>query len=127
MNFRNFRSSSGKEFLLGKDSETNDELVKNFEGKNNVILHTSKPGSPFCVINDLKPSKKDIKEAGIIVASKSQDYRYNKKDVKVHIFTGKDVYKNKLMKSGTWEIKRKPKQILIKKREIEKWLLENSN
>ncbi|MFA5953818.1 MAG: NFACT RNA binding domain-containing protein [Candidatus Pacearchaeota archaeon] len=129
MNFRNFKSSSGKEFILGKDESSNDELVKNFERKLNLILHTSKPGSPFCVINEnpKEVSKKDIKEAGVICASKSQDWRDNKKDVKIHIFTGKDVYKDKFMKSGTWGIRKKPKELIIKKKDIEQWLLENSN
>ena len=81
-------------------------------------MHTAKPGSPFCVIQG-KPGKKDIKEAAIICASKSQDWRDNKGDVIVHKFTGKDVYKRKAMKIGTFGVK-KFKKIRVKKREIKR-------
>jgi len=39
----------------------------------------------------------------------------------VNAFTGKDVYKEKIMKSGTWGLKSKPKLIKVKKQDIEKW------
>ena len=121
MNFREFETSEGKPVIMGKDSHTNDSLVEKYKGKDNLILHTSKPGSPFCVLDSKNPSKKDIKEAAIACASKSQDWRENKTDIEVHVFTGKDVYKEKSMKAGTWGVKKK-KNILVKKKEIEKWL-----
>ena len=122
MNFREFETSAGATLILGKDSESNDELVAEYEGKENIILHTVKPGSPFCVIGDLKPKVKDIKEAAIVCASKSRDWRDNKTDVKVSIFDGKNVSKNKKMKEGTWVVKKRKRTILVKKKEIEKWL-----
>lgn len=109
---------SGTKIFLGKNSENNDELVKSYEGKSNVILHTAKPGSPFCVIDNLKPTKEEIKLSAIICASKSQDWRDNKGDVIVHVFTGKDVHKEKTMKSGCWGLKKKPKLIKVKKEDI---------
>lgn len=118
---RKFVLGSGNSILLGKNSENNDELVKLYLGKENTILHTAKPGSPFCVINKLNPTKEEIKESAIICASKSQDWRDNKNDVIVHVFTGKDIYKEKIMKSGTWGLKSKPKLIKIKRKEIEEW------
>ncbi len=123
---REFILESGTRIFLGRNSENNDELVKIFEGKGNIIFHTAKPGSPFCVIENRedkkKPTKQDIKQSAIICASKSQDWRDNKKDVIVHQFTGKDVYKEKKMKSGTWGIKKKPKIIKVRKSEIEAWM-----
>ena len=116
---REFVLKSGIKIFLGKNAESNDELIKKYKGKKNIILHTARPGSPFCVI-DLKASKEDIKESAIICASKSQDWRDNRKDVIVHSFTGKDIHKEKNMKSGTWGLKKKPKIIIIKKEEIEK-------
>jgi predicted ribosome quality control (RQC) complex YloA/Tae2 family protein len=113
---------SGTKIFLGKNSENNDELVEKYQGKKNIILHTSKPGSPFCIIEKLKPTKEEIKEAAIICASKSQDWRDNKSDVVVHVFTGKDVYKEKVMKSGTWGLKSKPKLIKVKKKDIEEYI-----
>ncbi len=120
-NPKQFTLSSGTKIFLGKDSKSNEELMRKFQGKENLVLHTIKPGSPFCVIENLKPTKEEIKESAIICASKSQDWRDNKKSVKLHLFTGKDIYKNKSMKSGTWGIKGKPKTIKAKKRNIKKW------
>lgn len=118
--FREFKLKSGTKILLGKDAESNDKLMKKFKGKENTILHTVAPGSPFCVIDKLKPSKEEIFASGAICASKSQDWRDNKKDVKVNIFTGKNIKKPILAKVGTWKIKAKAKAINIKKRDIEK-------
>ena len=96
MKFREFLTSSEKKVLCGKDAEQNENLVKEFIGKENKIFHTEKPGSPFCVIAEsLKPSKKDEKETAIFCAAKSQDWRDNKNDVIIHVFTGKDIYKRK--------------------------------
>jgi len=117
MKFREFITSSGKKVLAGKDAEQNETLMKKFIKKENIILHTAAPGSPFCVIIE-KPSNKDIKETAIFCASKSQDWRDNKKDVKVHLFSGKDIYKKKGMKTGTWGVKGKIKIINVKKKDI---------
>ena len=119
MKLREIILKSGTNIFLGKNSENNDELVELYKGKANIILHTAKPGSPFCIIGKLNPTKEEIKESAIICASKSQDWRDNKNDVIVNVFTGKDVYKEKIMKSGTWGLKSKPKLIKVKKREIE--------
>lgn len=117
MKFKEFETSSGKKILAGKDARSNEALVKDFIGKENIVLHTAAPGSPFCVILE-KPSLKDIKETAIFCASKSHDWRDNKKDVIVHIFSGKDIYKRKDMKQGTFGIK-KFKKIKMKKELIE--------
>lgn len=116
---REYTLQSGTVILLGKNSENNDELVDSYQGKANTILHTAKPGSPFCIINSLNPTKDEIKESAVICAAKSHDWRDNHGDVVVNVFTGKDVYKEKIMKSGTWGLKSKPKLIKVKKKEIE--------
>ena len=118
MTFREIKTKSGKKLLLGKDAKSNDELMKKFEGKENVIIHTVATGSPFCVIDDLKPSKKDISESGTICASYSQDWRDHKGDVVINVFTGKDISKKKGMKSGTWKVNKAEKK-KIKRRKIE--------
>ena len=121
MKFREITLKSGTKILLGRNAENNEELVKQFKGKDNTILHTASPGSPFCVIVDsLKPSRKDLVTSGAYCAGYSQDWRNNKSSVKVHAFTGKDVYKRKGMKVGTFGIKKK-KIIKVKEGEIEKW------
>ncbi len=120
MKFREFETKSGVKILLGKDAKSNEELVKQFQEKENIILHTAAPGSPFCVIESLNPRRKDIKDATTVCASYSQDWRDNHNDVKVHAFIGKDVYKEKKMKLGTFGIKKK-KVIKAKRRDIERW------
>lgn len=125
MKFREYILDSGETIFLGRDAKSNDELVKKFKGKENIILHTVKPGSPFCVIESLNPSKEDVKASAIICAAKSQDWRDNELDVLIHQFTGKDVKKPLVKKTGTWKIKKKPKVIKIKKKEIKEWLKKN--
>jgi len=120
---RKIKLKSGTEILLGKDAESNDELIKKFEGKDNIIIHTVTSGSPFCVIDNLKPLKKEIAASGAYCAGYSQDWRDNKSDVKINIFTGKDISKKGDMKSGTWNVK-KSKIKTIKKRKISKILKE---
>jgi predicted ribosome quality control (RQC) complex YloA/Tae2 family protein len=124
MEFREITLESGTRILLGKDAESNDELMKKFKGKENTILHTVKPGSPFCVIKEpLSPSDETLKLSGAICAKYSQDWRENKKDVRVNIFTGKNISKKKGMKLGTWHVA-KSETINIKKEDILK--LKNS-
>jgi predicted ribosome quality control (RQC) complex YloA/Tae2 family protein len=118
MTFRRKKLKSGEEILLGKDAKSNDELMKKFEGKENVIFHTVAPGSPFCVIDTLHPRIGDISASGAICASYSQDWRDHHSDVMMNKFTGKDISKDKKMKAGTWKVN-KAKKIKIRKRKIE--------
>ena len=122
MEFRQFELSSGTKIFLGKNAENNDELVKSFKGKENVILHTIAPGSPFCVIDKINPTEKEIKESAIICASKSQNWRDNKSNVEVHQFAGTDVKKPIFAKAGTWKVNGKLKVISVNKKEIQKFL-----
>ncbi|MBM3228566.1 DUF814 domain-containing protein [Candidatus Pacearchaeota archaeon] len=117
MKFREIFLGKNKRILLGKDRHSNDELMKEFEGKSNIILHTETPGSPFGVIDFQKPTKKDIYFCGIFVARFSQNWRENKQDVKINVFTGKDIAKIRGMEIGTWKVK-KAKRITIKKRDL---------
>ncbi len=116
--FRKFTTSSGKQIIAGKSAENNEELVPQIEA-NEIVLHTAKPGSPFCNIkaDEKEVSKKDLKEAAVFCASKSQDWRDNKRNVVVHYFLGKDIYKLKSMKAGTFGVKN-TKEITIKRQEI---------
>lgn len=117
-NFRQHTSKQGTLFLAGKSAETNELLIAQIE-KDEDVLHTAKPGSPFVNIKG-KTKKGDIEEAAIFCAVYSQDWKKNKKDVIVHVFKGKDVFKEKMMKQGTFGVK-KFKEIKVKKGEIEKW------
>ena len=118
-NFRKFQTSSGKIVLAGRDSESNEELVKQ-AGQNELVLHTKARGSPFVNIkeSEKETTKEEIKEAALFCAKYSHDWRDNKKDVQVHIFTGKDLFKEKGMAKGTFGVK-KFQEIKVKKAEIE--------
>ena len=109
-------TSSGELVLAGRDAKNNEELVKQV-GNEETVLHTAKPGSPFVNIKG-KAKRKDIEEAAIFCAKYSHDWRDNKKDVIVQKFKGKDIYKEKGMKLGTFGVK-KFKNIKIKKEWIE--------
>ena len=117
MVFRQIVLESGIKLLLGKDAKSNDELMKKFRGKENRIFHTVASGSPFCVIENLDPTKTEILTAGVYCARYSQDWRDNKSDVAINVFTGKDISKGKAEKPGTWKVK-KSELIKIKKEDI---------
>ena len=109
MKFREFKTSSGKLVLAGKNAENNEKLIAQVQPDEDVF-HTEKPGSPFVNIKLSKnetASQNDIKESAIFCAAKSQDWRDNISDVKVNWFKGKDILKRKGMKIGTFEVKNK--------------------
>jgi len=114
--FRRFYTSSNKLVLAGKNAEQNEEIIKQAEGSE-IVLHTKKAGSPFVNIKG-KANKKDMEEAAIFCAFYSRDWKKNKENVEVHYFKGKDTYKEKNMKTGTFGVK-KIKKIIVKKRVLE--------
>lgn len=125
--FRKLITSSGKEILAGRDENSNEELIKQIKN-DEIVLHSAAPGSPFVNIkaeND-KITKEDLKEAAIFCAVKSHDWRDHKKDVKVHWFKGRDIFKEKGMKIGTFGVK-KFKLIKVKKKDIENFVKKFSN
>lgn len=113
--FREFETSSGLRVLCGKSAENNELLVEQAL-PTEIVLHTVKSGSPFCNIKGVA-SKRDINEAAIFCAKYSSDWRDNKKDVIVHVFSGKNIYKDKRMKVGTFGVKKFDK-IKVKKSKI---------
>lgn len=119
---RELKLSTGTRILMGKNAESNDELVNTFRGKDNLILHTIKPGSPFCIIDKLEPTSSEIKESAIICAAKSQDWRDNRSNIELHLFSGKNVKKPLFAKPGTWKIISKPKVVKVNKKEIDNWI-----
>ena len=116
--FREYITSSGLRVLGGKNSENNDELVNRAMPKD-ILLHTSAPGSPFCLLGE-NPSKQDIKEAAVFCAKFSQDWRDTKRDVIVNMFKRSDMNKEVKMKSGTWSVKKEEK-IKVKAEDILKY------
>jgi len=120
MKFREYITKSGVCIWIGRDKKQNENLVNIFMGKKNIIMHTAASGSPFCIIDSLKPSKQDLKEASIACARYSQDWRNYKADVSVHVFSGKTIYKRENMALGTFGVK-KYKTVNVKKGDILKF------
>jgi predicted ribosome quality control (RQC) complex YloA/Tae2 family protein len=118
--FRKSETSSGKIMLAGKDASSNEELIKQVE-KNEIVLHTAKPGSPFVEIKgDAKEiTKQDLKEAAIFCAKYSQAYKKAriKKAVEVHYFLGSNIFKDKTMPKGTFGVM-KVKKIIVNKDDL---------
>ncbi len=116
--FRKFTTGNGILALAGRDAASNEALVSQ-AGEDELVFHTATPGSPFVNLKG-EAKKSDIEEAAIFCARYSRDWKTNKKDVVVHIFKGKDIYKDKGMSPGTFGVK-KFKIVKIKKEKIEKW------
>ncbi len=114
--FREWFTSKGSYVVAGKNSKNNEELINQVEPEE-TVLHTELPGSPFVNIKG-KATKEDIRDAAIFCAKHSQAWRDTKNDVKVNVFRGKDIYKEKNMPEGTFGVK-KSLTILVKKKDIE--------
>jgi predicted ribosome quality control (RQC) complex YloA/Tae2 family protein len=121
MKFREIITSNKTIILGGKSAENNEELIKQ-ANSNEEIFHTKERGSPFVNIKG-KPKKGDIKQAAIFCAAYSKDWKKNKKDIIIHRFKRKDMYKEENMLDGTFGIK-KFKRIKVKKENIKEFLKE---
>ncbi len=115
-NYRWFFTSNNVLVVGGKSDDQNEIVLKNFGKPEYIVLHTTKPGSPFMIIQSEKPSKKDIEEAAIFTGCFSQQWKDSntKNNIDIDIFKGRDIYKTKLMKLGTFGVKNKEKIIKIK-------------
>jgi len=118
--FRWFFTSNDILVIGGKSDKQNESIIERFSKPEYTIMHTSKPGSSFVIIQNKNPSKQDLKEAAIFCGCFSQQWKLNKKIIEIDIFKGKQIYKNKSMKTGTFGIhgakkllKIKPKLFLI--------------
>ena len=120
-NFRKLVLASGISVVAGKNAEMNEQVIKQTE-KNEYVLHTKAPGSPFCNIKEdsKEVSKDDLYETAIFCAKFSQAWKKSrvKKDIEVHVFLGSDIFKQKDMRTGTFGVK-KFKNIIVKKQDIE--------
>jgi len=116
--FREHITNNGTLILAGKSAENNEELISQV-GPDEDVFHTKAKGSPFVNIKG-EAKRGDVKEAAIMCARYSQDWRDHKTDIIVHRFRGKDISKDKAMKTGTFGVK-SVKNIKVLKKDIEKW------
>jgi len=113
--FREWFTSTGMRVLAGRNSKNNEELIAQIEAKE-TVLHTALPGSSFVNIKGIA-TKEDIRDAALFCAKYSQAWRDTHNDVKIHVFRGADIHKEKNMKEGTFGVKKK-KEIVAKKADI---------
>lgn len=112
--FRWFFTSNDILIVGGKSDDQNELVLKNFLKPNYIVLHTSKPGSPFMIIQDSDPDKKDIEESAIFCGCFSQQWKLGNGLIDIDIFKGENIYKLKSMKKGTFGVKGDVKKIKIK-------------
>ena len=115
--FREHITSNGLLMYCGKSSSNNDAVIQ-LADPSDIVCHTVAKGSPFVVIKG-RADLEDIHEAASYCSVYSQDWKKNNRDVLVHYFSGRDIYKDKNMKSGTHGV-RKSKELLVRKEDIEK-------
>ena len=75
--FRWFTSSDGFLVVAGKDSVSNEVLVKKHTGKDDVVFHADITGAPFVVVKSKgkTPSEQTLREAGEFAAAFSRGWR----------------------------------------------------
>lgn len=117
MEFKNYKkykwffTSTEKLVVGGKNAEQNDELLKKIKSqkKDFVVMHTSTPGSPFCVIiADIKKvTKSDLEETAIFTGCFSKAWKQGKKEAEVDVFRISQLSKPENYKIGLWQVKGK--------------------
>jgi len=115
-NYRWFYTSKGKLVVGGKSDEQNELVLKNFLKPSYTVMHTSKPGSGFMIIQDSNPSKKDLDECAVFCGCFSKQWKNLKSassKIDIDIFEGKDIYKDKSMKTGCFGVKSTKKTVKI--------------
>lgn len=115
--YRWFYTSTGKLVIGGKTAVQNDELLHQITARSEdyLVMHTTEPGSPFCVIltNLENVSKNDRAECAIFTGCFSRAWRNKKKSVDVDIFISSQLYKDKDMKSGTWGVQTRIERVKV--------------
>jgi len=113
-NYRWFFTSNNVLVIGGKSEEQNEIAIKHFLKPNYTVMHTSAPGSPFMIIQSDNPTKKDLEETAIFTGCFSKQWKKGNKKIDIDIFKGKQIYKTKSMKTGTFGVKGKKETMRIK-------------
>ncbi|MEK6889577.1 MAG: NFACT RNA binding domain-containing protein [Nanoarchaeota archaeon] len=112
-----FFTASGKLVIGGKSAKQNDDLLKKIkaQGKERLAMHTSQPGSPFCIIiaNMEDLSQQDIKECAIFTGCFSRAWKEDKRTTEVDVFKLSQLHKSKDMNEGTWGVYGKVQKIKV--------------
>jgi len=116
-NYRWFFTSNNVLAIGGKSDEQNEQALKNFLKPNYVVMHTSAPGSPFMIIQSDKPTKKDLQETAVFCACFSKQWKKLKSaasKIDIDVFKGEQIYKIKVMKTGTFGVKGEKETVKVK-------------
>jgi predicted ribosome quality control (RQC) complex YloA/Tae2 family protein len=113
-NFRWFFTSEDILAVGGKSDEQNELAIRNFLKPDYTLVHTSAPGSPFMILQSENPTEKDIEEIAVFCACFSKQWKEGKNLIEVDVFKGNQIYKNKLMKTGTFGVKGEKKTLKVK-------------
>ncbi len=113
-NFRWFFTQGGSLVIGGKSDKQNEIVLKEFLKPEYIVMHTSSPGSPFCIIQKENPTDNDLEECAIFCACFSKQWKSKEKIISIDIFKGKQVYKIKGMKTGTFGVKGEKKTMKVK-------------
>ena len=109
--FRWFISSNGFLVVSGKDVKTNEELIRKYVGKYDLILHADIHGSPFTVIKNEKKviplPPETIYEAAQFTASYSRAWALKLGSIHVYYFTPDQIVKTGGLPKGSFLIKGK--------------------
>ncbi|MDP7521149.1 MAG: NFACT RNA binding domain-containing protein [Candidatus Pacearchaeota archaeon] len=86
MSYRWFFTSEGKLVVGGKSDEQNENVLRYFKRPGYTIMHTTKPGSPFMIIQSDDPSKNDLDECAVFCACFSKEWKTGKKSIDIDVF-----------------------------------------
>ena len=116
--FRWFYTKENNLVLGGRDATTNDILIKKHMEKNDLVFHTTDPGSPFFILKSENPSPSEINEVSIATASYSKAWSKKIASTEVFYVTSDQVSKSantgEFLKKGSFMIRGKKNFINIK-------------
>ena len=116
--FRWFYTKEKNLVLGGRDATTNDILIKKHMEKNDLVFHTSDPGSPFFILKSDNPSPSEINEVSIATASYSKSW--SKKIASTEVFyvnpdqVSKSANTGEFIKKGSFMIRGKKNFVNVK-------------
>ncbi len=77
--FHWFITSNGFLVIAGRDASTNEDVIKKYTDKEDIVLHTDMAGSPFAVIKkeskEIDIFEKDIEEAADFILAYSRAWK----------------------------------------------------
>ncbi len=115
--YRWFYTSCGHLVIGGKNAEQNEHIITTLKKskRDKIAMHTTKPGSPFSIIlvDPKNIGESEIKECAVFTACFSRAWKDKQDETSVDIFKLSQLYKNPIMKTGTWGVKGKIKRMKV--------------